>query len=476
MTVRLGRGTDLNVDVVRRVAWRGEPVTLTDAAIEAIGRQRRRFLEFVRANGERHLYGITTRHHTGATHLLDAREREEYGRHIGSAPSSTGPGLPDRVLRAVVLARLTDILNGTAAVRPETAAALVAMLDGPMPYVPERGHGEPGNIIALGHLLRPRFVGHVQIGEGMALINGSPVASAVLADAVLAGRGHISAAERVLALSAVAGEVPATHYDERLAQLWRDEHQSASLRRLRELMAGADRPELAYQAAVSFRSAPRVLGWLRRTQAHAEDCATISLSASSNNPAFVGPEISPPLGDVLSNGGYHNPMAAPCLDALTRAWADVGQLVTAQVGRLVHKPDGIVATESQAQVSLFDMASAGWAEEARAAAQPSLIGLGPAGRTDTTTSEVPAWRRSRDAGEALVANLAVLAVVAAHTIARRDGTAPPGLAGLAAAVLDFPLDARPTDFGAALSAVQDHLLDRAGDGVAAAEPEATHRR
>ena len=50
-------------------------------------------------------------------------------------------------MRAVVLARLADVLNGTAAVRPETATALAAMLGGPMPYVPGRGHGEPGNII-----------------------------------------------------------------------------------------------------------------------------------------------------------------------------------------------------------------------------------------------------------------------------------------------------------------------------------------
>lgn len=29
------------------------------------------------------------------------------------------------------------------------------------------------------------------------------------------------------------------------------------------------------------------------------------------------------MGDVLSNDGNHQPMAVPCLDALTRAWAHV---------------------------------------------------------------------------------------------------------------------------------------------------------
>lgn len=458
MTVEVEHGTDLTLGAVRRVAWEGERVALSDATVDAITRRRTAFLAFVEANSDRHLYGITTRHHSGATQLLSADEREAFGRHVGSAPSSTGPGLPDRVVRAVVLARLADVLNGTAAVRRETALALVGMLDGPMPYVPERGHGEPGNIIALGHLFRSRFIGHVEIGEGMALVNGSPVGAAVLADAALAGRGRITSAERVLALAAVAAESPPMHYDEYLGRVWGDEHQTEVLRHLRELMADADRPMLPYQAAVSFRSTPRVLGWVARVQAQAEGCAAISLSASSNNPIYVGPDTCPPLGDVLSNGGFHNPMAAPCLDALARAWADLAQLVTAQVGRLIEKPDGIVASEPAAQVSLFDMASAGWAEEARAAAQPSLIGLGPVGRTDTTTSEILAWRRARDAGEALQADLALLAVVAAHTIARRGGNAPSALAGLHATVMDaFPLHAEPAEFGGALAQLQDHL-------------------
>jgi histidine ammonia-lyase len=104
------------------------------------------------------------------------------------------------------------------------------------------------------------------------------------------------------------------------------------------------------------------------------------------------------------------------------------------------------------------MASAGWAEEARAAAQPSLIGLGPVGRTDTSTTEVLAWRRCRDAADALEANLAVLAVVAAHTIAHRAGAVPPALRGLHDAVLShLPLSARPADFSTGLSRTREHL-------------------
>lgn len=234
---------------------------------------------------------------------------------------------------------------------------------------------------------------------------------------------------------------------------------------MRALMAGAAGPTLPYQAPVSFRSAPRVLGGTRRALAQAQDGARISLSASSNNPIFVGPGTRPPLGEVLSNGGYHNPLAAPGLDGLARSWADLAQLVTAQVSRLVERPDGILASEPEAQVSLLDMTSSGWAEEARAAAGPSLIGLGPGGQTDTSTSEVLAWHRAGDAGAALDAALGVLAVVAAHTIGHRDEAAPPGLRPLADAVLTaFPLGTGPVDFGRGLDRVQQHLSERVFPG------------
>jgi histidine ammonia-lyase len=51
---------------------------------------------------------------------------------------------------------------------------LVALLDGPLPAVPRDGHGEAGDISALAHLFRPAFEGTLELGEGMALINGSP--------------------------------------------------------------------------------------------------------------------------------------------------------------------------------------------------------------------------------------------------------------------------------------------------------------
>ncbi|WP_124568315.1 aromatic amino acid lyase [Rhodococcus sp. KBW08] len=460
MTVIVDTATDLTLDTLERVTRGGEDCELSPAAIVRIDERRAQFLRYVDAHSDKHLYGITTKHHVGAKSVLGEDSRAEFATRLPSTPATGGPALPDHLVRAIILARLTDVLNGTACLRSETATRLLGLLRHPqLPPVPSRGNGEPGDIVPLGHLLRAEFNGTLQLGEGMALINGSPVATAALVDAVLDSKQRIIAVEQVMALAALAIRAPAAHYAQELEVLWRDEHQATTLSNFRRLVEhDAHSEELPYQAPVSFRSAPRVVGWSRRTLAAAEECAEIALAASSNNPVFVGPGTVPPLGAILSNGGYHNALVAPTLDSLARSWADISQLVTAQVNRLVEDPTGLAATEPESQVGLFYMTSAGWAEESRAAATPSLIGIGGAGQTDTGTPDLLAWRKAQEAGTALDNNLSLLAVVAAHTLARTDRPVAPASVQTYRAILDrFPVGTDPIDFAVRLQSITDAL-------------------
>jgi histidine ammonia-lyase len=450
---------DLTLDLMSRVGVDGESVRLGERALQGIRRRRREFVEFVEANSDRHLYGITTRHHTGAKSILDPASRAEYAARLPTTPATVGESLPQRVLRMIVLARLADVLNGTACLRPETAQRLVSMLDQELPPVPVRGNGEPGDIIALGHLFRERFEGSLELGEGMALINGSPVAVAALCDVSLVGRERILRSLDAFALASVAADVPVEHYSCWLDVAWNDPHQTATLAAFRERLEGVDsETRRAYQAPVSFRSAPRVVGWAIRCQQQVEDACSVVLPASSNNPIYVGPESEPPLGAVISNGGYHNAVVTPSIDALSHAWADLCQLATAQVNQLVEDPAGLVSGEPEPQVSVFYMASAGWAEEARAAATHTLISTAAGGQTDTGTPDLLAWRKAQEVGQALDANLTLLTIAAAHTIAHKGRAVPPGLVKLHDQVMEkFPLGSAPIDFRRQLSDVAESL-------------------
>ena len=76
-----------------------------------------------------------------ANHRLTLDERNQHAR-LKPYPAGTSFGdyLPDRVVRGIVLARLTNFVEGHAATTPRIAQAVAEMLDGdPMPPVAAAG-------------------------------------------------------------------------------------------------------------------------------------------------------------------------------------------------------------------------------------------------------------------------------------------------------------------------------------------------
>ncbi len=458
MTVVLADPTDLDLAAFRRVAWGGEGVELADAAVQRMAATRGAFEKFVAASADRHLYGITTAHHRGARTLLSPEARVAYARRIPPTPASLGPALPERVVRGIVAARVAGFIGGTAAVRPELARATAAMLDGPMPSVAARGHGEPGEI----GTLRAVFGGlehqlELQAKEGMALVNGAPASAAVLADVALAGHGRLEVADEILALAFYAAGALDSHLDPALDEAWRDRHEAAALARLRDLIGGGDAAPDGHQAAVAFRDAPRMLGWQRRVQQWAQECAEISLSAPGDNPMFAPAGGGSPAR-ILSNAGYHDARSAPMLNAIAAASADLASLAAVQATRLAEDPAGLAASESEPEVTLLSMTALGWAEEARLAAAPTLISLGGSPPSDTSSPALFAWRLAEDAGTCLQAALATLAVLAAHTIAAAGRPIPPALHERFDATLErFPRPLHTSGYQAALQRIADDV-------------------
>ncbi|HWE08243.1 MAG TPA: aromatic amino acid lyase [Solirubrobacteraceae bacterium] len=462
MSVVLRVPGDVDLAVFQRVAWQREPVALTDEAVERMQGSRRAFETFVAASADRHLYGITTAHHRGAATLLSAEERVRYARRVPATPASFGPSLPERLVRGIVLARLAGFISGTTAVRPALAAAVAAMLDAPMPMVPARGRGEAGEI----GTLRAVFGGledevELEAKEGMALINGAPAAAAALADAALTGRARLPVAEEVMALAFDAAQAPEAHLDPALQDVWGDSHQAAALTRLRALTDTGDAPRSGHQAAVAFRDVPRMLGWLHRVQHWAEECATISLAAPGDNPIFAADGTAGLGARIISNAGYHDARAAPMLNALAAAWADLASLAAVQATRLAENPAGLGADERVPEVTLLSMTALGWAEEARLAAAPTLISLGGSPPSDTSSPALLAWRLAQDAGACLEATLATLAVLATHTIIAGRRRPPRALRPLADAVADsFPPGLAAGKYGPALETIAGDLQRR----------------
>jgi histidine ammonia-lyase len=440
MTVVLTKRADIDLAAFRRVAWQEEGVEFSAEALDRMAETRKSFLDLIENEPDVVVYGTTSGGGERARFRLSREEMEEQGRrpHLGS--SSWGEALPERVVRGIVLARLANWVEGHGAIRPDLAAAVASLLDGgPLPAVPYRGNGGSGEILALGHLARAMVerAGGTELKEPMALINGSPCAAALVADAVLAAERRLALAHQVFALSAEAILAPLEAYDAALEDLWDDEHEVAALRELRRNLRGGAADRRAYQAPVSYRILPRVLGQTHRALAAAKRAAATSLRSVSDNPVYIPPDDDHPFGRAFSTGGYHNGIAYPALDNLAAAWADLCQLAERQTERLLSS----IEQGTYAVMGGFYMVMVGWAEDARTAAQRTLLPLGGIGQNDTAAPTFFAWRKEREAGYCLEAALAGLAALAVDELGRTERGTPPALSHFHEGVLElFPVN------------------------------------
>ncbi|HEY3808776.1 MAG TPA: aromatic amino acid lyase [Steroidobacteraceae bacterium] len=443
MTVVLEQRWDVSLKAFYRVAWCREKVRLSDSALQRIRDARTAFLNMIEDDPTVIVYGVTTSMGERANERLSNEERERHAR-IKPFPAATSFGdyLPDRIVRGIVLARLTNFIEGHAATTPRIARAVAEMLDGdPMPQVAAAGQGGAGEILALYPLfaeLSKQF--DLQVKERGSLINGSPCGAALVADTALAARRRLQLVLKTFALSIEAFRAPLEHYDAALEVLWGDVDEAAVLQSLRALLAGAGEGRRHYQAPVSYRIVPRVLGHAHRAVVAAERAATTSLASISDNPVFLPPDPTHSRGRCISTGGYHNSMASPALDDLAAIWADICLLCERHSNKLLNGrasqlPDLLMVgrqpgeSDGRGHIGYVPMAAAGYVELAKSTAQRTFMhgSDAGAGQDDVASPVFLAWSKADRAGRLLDASLAMLAVVASQALYVTDRTAPPPL-------------------------------------------------
>ena len=477
MAIVVETRADLTLEAARRVAWQGEGVALAPAALAAMAEGRRRLRRILERDPDVTIYGVTTGAGQLARHKLKPAERRQWARMPpASAAASWGETLPERVARAIVFARLANFVEGHAAVSPAIAQAVAAMLDAPLPPLPARGQGGAGEILSLSHL----FTGLVERVEPeekdvMCLINGSPAATGLIVDAALAAAARLAVAGEVFALSFEGFNAPLGHLDPALEAYWNDPHDGWALATLRALIAGGHggcrRP---YQAPVSYRILPRMMGQARRAALLAEEAAGQALQAVTDNPVWVGPQDGEGGdGYFVSTGGYHNPHAVLAMDALTAAYANLCVLAERHGaklldGRISLLPDQLLADEGtdprRGYMGCLPMAQTGYEEEARLHAQATLLPgseSGGFGQNDVASPVFLAWRKQEAAAGCLDMALASLAPIALRALDVTSRPTPAPLTALAGEVRQAvgALERRQA-FGPVVAALAERLRAR----------------
>jgi histidine ammonia-lyase len=399
MTVVLG-AAPLDRAAYDRVVT-GERVELDARALATVAAARDRLLAHLETGAS--AYGVTTGVGSLARTPLDAADQAAFQRALLVRGAGTGPPLPAGVVRGAMLLRLAGFLAGAAGVTPALCTYLADRLnDGFTPRVPSRGIEGAGEVVALSHLFQT-LVGEgevldegpaaaalerrgappyePQLKEGIALVNGAPLAPALTAH--LSTRAHALLDHATLAgalTAAVAGASPRP-FSPRIGALKGDPGQQRVHARLAALHEGdwPDRP----QAPVSFRVLPQVHGAALDLLAHVDAQVDRELRAVTDSPLMLAAHGGEPEG-LYPSGNFHAQALSLGLDALAVAIAQVSNLSATRLHRLLDaRYSGLTAQLAaepgrQTGLVLLHKAALGYAAENRMLAAPATVHAGDA--------------------------------------------------------------------------------------------------
>lgn len=470
------QGEGLTLQEVEEIAF-GRPVALDPGALAGIQRSRE-VVEALLESGEI-AYGVNTGFGRLAHHRIDPAQVAELQLNlIRSHSAGVGPLLPDPTVRAMIALRVNSLAKGSSGVRLETLQAMLALLErGILPQVPSRGSvGASGDLAPLSHVAlgligegRVSYRGQVteaaaalaseglapvrlQAKEGLALINGTQLMSAVGGLALVRARRLLACADVIgaMSLEALMGTDASLHPP--LHQRRPHPGQLASAAALRRLLAGSaliasHRGCPKIQDPYSLRCMPQVHGAAREGWRFAAEVVEREINSVTDNPLIFHEP-----GRVVSGGNFHGAPLALALDAAAVALSYLGTISERRCDRLLSGHDDLPLFLApnpglQSGLMLVQYTAAALVNENKGLAHPASVDTIPtsAGQEDHNSHGPSAAYQL----EALVVNLErILAcewVCAAQALElRRPLTFGPGteaaLAALRAEVLPLEAD------------------------------------
>jgi histidine ammonia-lyase len=355
--ILLERYDVLDLELYRRIVRGGERVEIAPAALRLVEERRAAMLGALEAGTP--AYGVTTGLGYLSTRAVAPEARPGLQRSILLGRSvAVGPPYSREVVRGAMLLRLTGFLSGGAAVSAKLCRLLAERLnDGWTPYVPVGPHGSAGEVIPLSHLFQtlvgegfvledgrrvPAAEGlaarsaepyEPELKEGLALVNGAPLAPAVAIDSIERARPLLEHATLAAALAAALVGASSRPFSLRIGRLKGDRGQLLVHERLLELLGGgdwADRP----QAPVSLRVAPQVHGAVLDVLEEVEGQLEREVKAVTDSPLYLLAEEREPEG-FYPSGNFQSQAIAFGLDAIAIAFAQLANLAEKRLHRLL---------------------------------------------------------------------------------------------------------------------------------------------
>jgi len=346
----LNPGT-LTLKDLRALIDQPRPIALDPASHGAIDRSAA-VVQAVIDRGET-AYGINTGFGALArTRIKNDQLTELQRRLVLSHAAGTGDPLPDAIVRAILILKINGLARGFSGIRRSVIDALVALVNAEVyPRIPCKGSvGASGDLAPLAHmsatLLGIGEVSHkgkvlsaveglkiaglkpidLAAKEGLALLNGTQVSTALAATGLFAADDLLRAGLIAGAMSTDAALGSDAPFDPRIHAVRGQLGQIDAARALKALMEGSalrashidcDRVQDPY----SLRCQPQVMGAALDQLRHAANIIARECNAVSDNPLVFADQ-----GDIVSGGNFHAEPVALAADGIALAIAEIGAI------------------------------------------------------------------------------------------------------------------------------------------------------
>lgn len=314
------------------------------------------------AAGEAPVYGINTGFGKLAKVRIPPDKVAELQRRLVlSHAVGTGPLLPDAVVRLILLLKINSLAQGLSGLRWQTIEALTALLNADvLPCIPAQGSvGASGDLAPLAHLVLPLLgEGRVRVAgtevaameglrkaglqplqlaakEGLALLNGTQVSTALALAGLFAAEDVTAAALVCGALSTDAAAGSDTPFDARIHAARGQPGQIAVADLLLHLLEGSEirashrTGDERVQDPYCLRCQPQVMGAALDILRNAAATLAREANGVSDNPLVFGE------GDILSGGNFHAEPVAFAADIIAMVLAETGNISERRISLLV---------------------------------------------------------------------------------------------------------------------------------------------
>ncbi|MBN1247025.1 MAG: histidine ammonia-lyase [Anaerolineae bacterium] len=389
---------------LRRVYREPTRLTLDPACLALIEAAHQTVLDVLAAHQT--VYGINTGFGILAnTRISDESLSQLQENLVLSHSAGVGPYLAPEIVRLVLVLKINSLARGYSGVRQATIDRLVVLLNHEVyPCIPAKGSvGASGDLAPLAHMsatllgigdvccygkIRPAAEVLAQLGiaplslgpkEGLALLNGTQVSTALALVALFRAETLFKAALVIGALSVDAAMGTDVPFDPRLQALRGHAGQRDAAAVYRELLADSEircshRECPRVQDPYSLRCQPQVMGacldLIRQVAATLE----VEADAVSDNPlVFAG------AGEILSGGNFHAEPVAFAADTLALALAEIGALSERRIALLIdehlsHLPPFLVEHSGlNSGFMLPQVTAAALASENKSLAHPASV-------------------------------------------------------------------------------------------------------